>query len=192
MFGFVKRNTLLFKDPYSRLSVYSAFVRSRDNFPREGSRSIGLRGYAISSTPFGWSSTYSQFDCTIIKWNDDLNLPIKIRTDTLRKVLNSTYDHARPTSTLDVENSSSTISADWQPARGLPAVNSNRNHSGNNGLKICFQNISGMRTKTQSVFMNTSQSDYDIIILVVRMNSSIRNYSVFRRDRDFGRMNIPN
>jgi len=29
MFGFVKRNTLLFKDPYSRLSVYSAFVRSR-------------------------------------------------------------------------------------------------------------------------------------------------------------------
>jgi len=147
---------------------------------------------AISSTPFGWSSTYSQFDCTIIKWNDDLNLPIKIRTDTLRKVLNSTYDHARPTSTLDVENSSSTISADWQPARGLPAVNSNRNHSGNNGLKICFQNISGMRTKTQSVFMNTSQSDYDIIILVVRMNSSIRNYSVFRRDRDFGRMNIPN
>jgi len=29
MFGFVKRNTLLFKDPCSRLSVYSAFVRSR-------------------------------------------------------------------------------------------------------------------------------------------------------------------
>jgi len=29
MFGFVKGNTLVFKDPYSRLSVYSAFVRSR-------------------------------------------------------------------------------------------------------------------------------------------------------------------
>jgi len=29
MFGFVKRNTLLFKDPYFRLSVYSALVRSR-------------------------------------------------------------------------------------------------------------------------------------------------------------------
>jgi len=29
MFGFVKRNPLLFKDPYSRLSVYSSFVRSR-------------------------------------------------------------------------------------------------------------------------------------------------------------------
>jgi len=28
MFGFIKRNTLLFKVPYSRLSVYSAFVRS--------------------------------------------------------------------------------------------------------------------------------------------------------------------
>jgi len=29
MFGFVKRNTLLSNDPYSRLSAYSAFVRSR-------------------------------------------------------------------------------------------------------------------------------------------------------------------
>jgi len=29
IFCFVKRNTLLFKDPYSRLSLYSAFVRSR-------------------------------------------------------------------------------------------------------------------------------------------------------------------
>jgi len=28
MFGFVKRNTLLIKDPYSRCSEYSAFVRS--------------------------------------------------------------------------------------------------------------------------------------------------------------------
>jgi len=72
---------------------------------------------AISSAFFGWPSqnrhesvrksfTYSQFGCTIIPWNDDLKLPIKIRTDTLRKVLNSTYDHARPTSNLDVENSS--------------------------------------------------------------------------------------
>jgi len=72
---------------------------------------------AISSAFFGWPSqnrhesvrksfTYSQFGCTIIPWNDDHKLPIKIRTDTLRKVLNSTYDHARPTSNLDVENSS--------------------------------------------------------------------------------------
>jgi len=90
--------------------------------------------------------SYSQFDCIIIPWNDDINLPIKIRTDTLRKVLNSTYDHPRPTSNLDVENSSSTICADWQPARGLSAVNSNSHHSGNNGLKIYFQNISGIIT----------------------------------------------
>jgi len=93
---------------------------------------------------------------------------------------NSTYDHPRPTSNLDVENSSSTICADWQPARGFSAVNLNSHHSGNNGLKTYFQNISGMITKTQSVFMNTSNSDYDNIILVetlVRMNSSILNYS---------------
>jgi len=29
MFGFVKRNTFLFTNPYSRLSVFSAIVRSR-------------------------------------------------------------------------------------------------------------------------------------------------------------------
>jgi len=90
---------------------------------------------AISSTLFGWPSqnrhapvrksfTYSQFDCTIIPRNDDLNLPLKIRMDTLRKVLNSTYDLTRPTSNLDVENFSTTICADWQPPRGLSAVNS--------------------------------------------------------------------
>jgi len=98
---------------------------------------------------------------------------------------------------LDVENSSSTICADWQPGRGLPAVNSNSHHSGNNGLKIYFQNISGMRTKTQSVFMNTSYSDYDIIILVETwLNSNFSSneffdpklFQVFRKDRDFGRM----
>jgi len=105
---------------------------------------------AISSALFGWPSqsrqvsvrksfSYSKFDCTIIPWNDDLNLPIKIRTDTLRMVLNNTYDNARPTSNLNVENSSSTICADWQPSRGLSAVNSNRQHSGKNGLKIYFK-----------------------------------------------------
>jgi len=50
MFGFVKRNTLLFKDRYSWLSVYSAFAVLGLNMlplfgiPREVSRSIGLRG----------------------------------------------------------------------------------------------------------------------------------------------------
>jgi len=50
MFGFVKRNTLLFKDPYARLSVYSAFVRSWleyvscIGFLWEVFRPIGLRG----------------------------------------------------------------------------------------------------------------------------------------------------
>jgi len=58
MFGFVKRNTLLFKDPYSRLSVYSAFVRSRDNFPREGSRSIGLRGCSKKFLKFSLQSLH--------------------------------------------------------------------------------------------------------------------------------------
>jgi len=69
---------------------------------------------AVSSVLFGWSLqnrhasvrksfTYFQFDCTIIPWNDDLNLPIKIRTDTLRKVLNSTYDQARSPLNLEVE-----------------------------------------------------------------------------------------
>jgi len=98
---------------------------------------------------------------------------------------------------LDVENSSSTICAHWQPARGLSAVNSNSLHSGNNGLKIYFQNISGMRTKTQSVFMNTSNSDYNIIKLVETwLNSNFSSneffdpklFQVFRKGRDFGRM----
>jgi len=77
----------------------------------------------------------------------------------------------------------------------LSAVNSNSHHSGNNGLKIYFQNIPGMRTKTQSVFMNTSNSDYDIIILVETwLNSNFSSneffdpklFQVFRKDRDFG------
>jgi len=72
-----------------------------------------------------------------------------------RNVLNSTCDHARQTSNFDVESSSSTIYADWKPARGSSVVISNSHHSGNNVLKIYFQNISGLRTKSQSVFMNT-------------------------------------
>jgi len=98
---------------------------------------------------------------------------------------------------LDVENSSSTICADWQRARGLPAVNSNSHHSGKCDPKIYFQNISGMRTKTQSVFMNTSNSDYNIIKLVETwLNTNFSSnefidpklFQVFRKDRDFGRM----
>jgi len=98
---------------------------------------------------------------------------------------------------LDIENSSLTIFADWKPARGLSALNSNSHHSGNNGLKIYFQNIFGMRTKTQSVFMNTSNSDYDIIILVeTLLNSNFSSneffdhklFQVLRKHRDFRRM----
>jgi len=53
-----------------------------------------------------------------------------------------------------------------------------------------------MRTNTQSVFMNTFNSDYDIIILVETwLNSNFSSneffdpklFQVFRKDRDFGR-----
>jgi len=52
-----------------------------------------------------------------------------------------------------------------------------------------------MITKMQSVFMNTSNSDYDIIILVETwLNSNFSSneffdpklFQVFRKDRDFG------
>jgi len=115
-------------------------LRSSVSDTNELSASLGITLSYMSSRIISslCSSQYSQFDCTIIPCNDDLNLPIKIRTDTLRKVLNKTYDHVRPTSNLDVENSSSTICADCQTARGLSAENSNSHHPGNNGLKIYF------------------------------------------------------
>jgi len=73
-----------------------SFMSSR--IPSSLCSSSPLSVDAISSALFLWPSqnrhasvrksfTYSQFDCTLNSWNDDLNLPIKIRTVTLRKVL---------------------------------------------------------------------------------------------------------
>ncbi|KAH8289880.1 hypothetical protein KR054_009591, partial [Drosophila jambulina] len=60
-------------------------------------------------------------------------------------------------------------------------------------LKIYFQNISGMRTKTEAVYLATSSCDYDVIILVETwlnidffdnefFNANL--YQVFHKDRD--------
>ncbi|KAH8320191.1 hypothetical protein KR059_011229, partial [Drosophila kikkawai] len=60
-------------------------------------------------------------------------------------------------------------------------------------LKIYFQNISGMRTKTGAVYLATSSCDYDVIILVETwLNMDFFDneffdanlYQVFRKDRD--------
>jgi len=69
-------------------------LRTSDSDTNELSASLGIALSYMSSRIISslCSSQYSQFNCTIIPCNDDLNLPIRIRTDTLRKVLNKTYD----------------------------------------------------------------------------------------------------
>ncbi|KAH8323666.1 hypothetical protein KR067_002683, partial [Drosophila pandora] len=63
----------------------------------------------------------------------------------------------------------------------------------NKSLKVFFQNIFGMRTKSRMVLLNSSVCDFDVIVLVETWLNSIfssseffepKLFQVFRKDRD--------
>lgn len=75
--------------------------------------------------------------------------------------------------------------------QNIIAISSNSNNSQNLDLKIYYQNVRGLRTKTKTIYLNSMVLDFDMYVLTETwLASSINDleifnssYIVFRRDR---------
>lgn len=65
-------------------------------------------------------------------------------------------------------------------------------------INIYYQNVNGLRSKTQYFYLSVCNCDFDVIMLTeTSLNDAISNselfdiseYSVFRRDRDYSNLN---
>lgn len=65
-------------------------------------------------------------------------------------------------------------------------------------LKIYYQNVNGLRSKTHDFYLSVCNCDFDVLMLTeTSLNDSFCNselfdvveYSVFRRDRDYANTN---